>query len=152
MGKQSTSSKPIRLNFHERGRQVVVTPENEDRFMMTVQEAASILQQANQQVLFVGQFQLLLNALAAWLSKHRAKVFRSFLTVREGRLLFLVVRKQVRYDDPFDDSLTELDMQTAQDDRFSLIELEVLALPNASPGSFNSFLDEPVWEYVGFGD
>ena len=97
---------------------------------------------------FQQQFCELLNRLGTWLKANAGKVHKSFVTVRDGGLLFLLVRNSVAFDAELEDALTDLDLATAQDSAFDLIELNVLALPMASEESYRTFLAPSfTWAY-----
>ena len=64
------------------------------------------------------------------------------ITVRDGGLLFLVVRREAEYEREFEDALTDLDAEIACDEEFDLIRLSVLALPHCPPEAMQSFLGD----------
>jgi len=132
----------LQLKFSDKDRKVIITMENEDRFSMTVQEAALACKLADNRQLFKfrSQFKNLLNELAVWIQKNRKKVFKAFMTVRDAGLLFLIVRNEVPFDRDFEDQLSDLDIAIAQNENYSLINLSVLALPRCSPSAGFSFL------------
>jgi hypothetical protein len=131
----------LHLRYQERDGTLVVEPEDEDRFTITVEAAIKacrvFLEQAR---MFQSQFNHLHKRLATWLKQHNENVNRAYLTVRDADLLFLVVRDSRRYDDEFEDALTELDVSIACDPELDLIKLSVLAVPSASLDSIDSFL------------
>lgn len=138
----ATTGQTIRLDYFKKGQQVVVTPHDMDRFMLSVQEAATACKVGHQAIRFGKQFeQKLLPRLAGWLRKHERRVRRGLLTTREGRLLFLVVRRQAECDLKLTDDLSDLDMEIAQDHEMSLISLDVLALPDVEDEVAESFID-----------
>lgn len=136
----STAQKITQLRYEDRDGMVVVTPEDEDRFAITVEAAIQACQVFREQALFRLQFKQTLQKVAEWLNDHADDVAQAYLTVRDAGLLFLVARKSNRYDQHFEDDLTELDIQIAQDQELNLIRLSVLAIPDASEDSVASFL------------
>lgn len=86
------------------------------------------------------QFDDLLQKLATWSASRQTEIAESFLTARDGGLLFLVVLKSPGYSVAFEDQLTELDVAVANDPGFDLIRLGVLAIPPCSKEELPSFL------------
>lgn len=143
-----TKTEYIRLDYHGEGQKVIVTPQNQDRFMLSVREAAIACQMADDSNSFIQQFKELLENLASWLKRHGSKVERAFVTIRDAGFVFLVVQRNKSYNREFEDLLTELDMSIAQDQNLNLIRLNVLALPKSSKESYESFLvPEHTWTY-----
>lgn len=128
------------LKYEDRDGSVVVTPDDEDRFMITVEAAIRACQAYHQQAVFRMQFKQTLQKVAEWLRAHESHVGQAYVTVRDAGLLFLVVRKQPQYDSGFEDDLTDLDLQIAQDPDLNLIRLSVLAIPPCTDDGVNSFL------------
>ncbi|MFH1023463.1 MAG: hypothetical protein V1809_08735 [Planctomycetota bacterium] len=131
---------PLQLKWQERNRQIVITPEDEDRFAVTVEAAIAACRAVEGMGKFRSQFKTLLKRLAEWLGKHGGDVSNSYITVRDADLLFLVVQKAKAYQRDFEDALTELDIEVAQDRELNQIRLSVLAIPASSPESVASFL------------
>jgi hypothetical protein len=50
-----------------------------------------------------------------------------------------VVTKRKTYDESFEEELTDLDLQVANSDEFSQVELSVQALPQCGESNFESF-------------
>lgn len=136
-----TQQEPLRLNFMEGERQVVVLTEKEERFAITVDEAIAACRASTNIREFKRQFNQLLQKLGHWIGNHQKKIRFAFLTVRDQGLLFLVVRKETKYDREFEDELTELDVAVAHDTSFDLIHLSVLALPNVEREACTAFLN-----------
>ena len=137
-------SEPLRLSYAEKGRQVFVEPENEDRFLLTVNAAIEACREGDNVAKFKDQFRELLDVLATWIIHHGQEVKDAYVSVRDADLLFLVVRKSKAYDRSFEDELTDLDLQVAHDKDLNLIRLSVLALPKTSKDVVDSFL-RPDW-------
>lgn len=131
---------PIKLNYQEKGRRVLVTPEDEDRFGLTVQEAIDACRARDHSYKFTKQFEAMLEVLMTWYHCHDADVDKAFLTVHDSRLLFLVVTKHTAYNAEFEDELTKLDLEIAQNEKYDVVVLNVLALPPVSMQALSSFL------------
>lgn len=130
----------IQLDCSKKGK-VVVTPQEQDRFVLTVQQATAaclgimpILQYREQFV------EGLMPKLIGWLEDHRKQIHKAFLTIRDGGLMLLVVRNKAEFDREFTDELTTFDMEVAQDAGLSAIRLDVLALPKVSDKGAMSFM------------
>jgi hypothetical protein len=119
---------------------VTVTPRDADRYAIKMQRAIELLQVGQKIEQFNQQFQLLQNILADWL-RQRDDILGAYITFRDGLLAFVVVRNVVRYDEQFEDSLSELDMSIANDVDLDLIRLRTISLPCVSDDALTSFLD-----------
>ncbi len=133
----------IRLNWKtDRARKVVCTPEDEDRFTLTVEQAidaCKAYRSDEKRAMFRKQFTTLLYLLKTWIDKRKGKIQKAFLTVRDNGLLFLVVTSTPSFDSDLEDELTELDIQIANANEFSEIELDLKALPNCDKDNYESF-------------
>jgi hypothetical protein len=140
------TAEPIRLDYRVRsGAQVVITPRDEDRFVLSIRDAAEACARGRDMVRFEQRLrQVVLPRLAQWLRKHDDEISAAYLTVRDGGMLFVVVRKAARYDADFADALTDLDTEMAAEPQADLVPLEVLALPNVTREGAESFLN-PEW-------
>jgi hypothetical protein len=132
---------PIQLSWNEKDRQITLTPEDQDRFNLTVDEAIKACQAYDRTAQFMATFTKLINTLAGWAEKNKKKIGSAFVTVQNRELLFLIVQKQARHDSVFEDLLSELDLQIANDKQFERIRLDVLALPTVSDSTLGAFID-----------
>lgn len=140
------------LRWDMRDNLVTVSPEDENRFCIKVRRAIEILQQADRKEEFREQFNLLLRVLARWLNDQH-DIDKAFLTQRDGALAFVLVRKSSAYDEDFEDALSDLDFNVANDPDLNLIRMDAIALPNVSESAVGSFLDPNFrLEYVGHGN
>jgi hypothetical protein len=132
--------KAIRLHWENHDGDILVTPSDNDRFVIKVGQAIQILRQQERQSQFEKQFQLLVKRLAQWLSEH-PDTGRPFLTAGEGVLRFVVMRNTVKCDDTITDALSDLEMDIANDGDLGLIKVNTTALPLVSEEGLQSFLD-----------
>jgi len=140
----SPRSRPlITLLDESMGRKVLVVSRSEDRFFMTAQEAVEACRAANDSARFSQQFNDLLDQLSKWIEANQAKIHRAQVAVRENDLLFLVTQASPAYDDDLMDSLSALDIDVANSDRFSLIRLNVLAIPRTPDEASTAFIAAP---------
>ncbi len=137
----ATQQRVTRLNWSQIDQRVVIEPQDEDRFVMTTEEVieACKVYDKRKRGPFQVQFRNLLNHLGAWAFARRDKIAHTFLTLRESRLLFLIVTQGTAYDDDFESELTKLDLEIAHSEAFSEISLSVQSLPNCGPHAYESF-------------
>ena len=140
ISEQAIQLTPVFLNWEDTDKTVVITPADNDRFVLTVQEAIEACRAQSNQGKFRQQFDILMNTLAEWLKENDAKISRSYMTIRDAGLLFLVVRKNIVFDSDFEDILTDLDIKIARDVQLDLVNLSVLAIPYANSDAISSFL------------
>jgi len=137
---ESTAQHVQQLDWSKKDGTVTVTPRNQDRFLIQMRKAIEILQRANEQEQFERQFNLLLKVLAEWISG-RDDLGDCYVTLGDGALAFIVVRKQVEYDGDFEDELSSLDYQIANDPDLDLIHLNAMSLPPVGGSALNQFID-----------
>lgn len=138
---KSSPAAVMQLTWTQRDGNLVVTPSDQDRFMVKVGKAIEILRQYQREDQFANQFNLLVKRLAAWLDQHAGRWQRAFLTAGESALRFIVMRRQARFEEEITDALSDLGVEIANDPDFSLIKLNTRALPLASNEALQSFLD-----------
>lgn len=137
------SVKAVELDWFADDDVVRVTPRDQNRFDIQKDFAIDILQKARESEHFQKQFDLLLQRLAEWVNAHHQKIEQAVLTVQDGVLCFIVVRREVKYDESLQDELADLDIEIANDSALKLIGFKTLALPNlSSDDALKSFLDE----------
>lgn len=130
----------MQLDWANEAGQVTVTPHDKSRFIIKVRQAVEACRAAQRADDFAAQLNLLLGQLATWL-QDKTGIESAYLTLRDGDFLFLVVRSECSYDRDFEDSLSDLDLQIAQDADLDLIKVDTMALPRVSDEALRSFLD-----------
>lgn len=140
MSDLSEKVRAIQLDWTVQDGMVVVTPRDEDRFSIRLNDAIEILRKADKEKPFRGQLKLLMKQLAEWL-RDRDDVRTAYLTIRDGAFAFVVIRTSVAYDEAFEDELSELDFRIANDPDLTLISLHTMSLPSISAAASQSFLD-----------
>ncbi len=133
------TDKILQLNWSDSDGQVVITPEDEDRFSLRIGRVIKACHAAVEEDEFKGQFNLLLKTLVEWL-RERRDVRAAYVTLRDGEFLFLVVRNEAEYSAEFADNLSELDLKIASDHDLKLVKLDTLALPSVSSDGLASFM------------
>lgn len=139
MPRPSEQQTTIRLCHGDKS-EVWIETEDEDRFLMTVEAVVRTCKAHNHIAEVARQLRKLLRRLGEWVKVHPGDVQEAYLTVRDSGLLFLIVRKTKPFNETLESDLTELDIEVADDDSFSLIRLSVLALPTTSEECVKSFL------------
>lgn len=137
-------AEPVRLRWSEKDRTVLFEPADEDCFTMKVKEvirACNIHQQSNE---FESQFNDLKNILGNWIHERKDKIAKAFVTIRDTRVLFLAITKDVEYDNKFEDELTNLDWVISHTQLFSAIPLSVQSLPQCGSDTYEAFLSPPI--------
>ena len=134
------NTEQVQLIWSNDGATLTVTPDNEDRFAIRKQKLIEFLKLAAKSEQFDQQLDFLIKQLATWLSG-REDVQAAYLTVIEGTLSFAVLQKHVKFSDTFDDELSQLDHDLANDSDLDLIKMNTLSLPPISNTALNQFLD-----------
>jgi hypothetical protein len=119
-----------------------------DRLIVTVEEAINACfthEEAKELIgrrgLFQQQIRLLVNKLGRWSVAHHEKVADAYLQTQADCQMFLVVLKGSEYDPELERDLSELTVEVANDDAFSMLRLDVQSLPNCSTDDVRSFID-----------
>lgn len=119
---------------------VMVKMADGDIFLTAMTDAARACQAVDKFRDFHQQFKTLLTTLQEWIDTNRARIRSAHLTMRERDMLFLVMQQQAEFDPTLADSLSELDVAIANSGEFSLIDMDVMAIPPVSPDSAKAFL------------
>ena len=121
------SAGPIHLDVRS-VQQVIVHPEDEDRFMMTAKEAARACERAQNEKELREQFSKLLLYLRDWCVTHGNDVRAAYVYSGDGFLNVLIctVGDQYRFD--FDDAVTNLDLDLTRE--FDWLTAEVMQVPD----------------------
>jgi len=146
---QAKTLQPVRLDYFEKGRQVVIRPKDNDVFVRSVEQIveACVIGERTLQRAFQFKRQLedgLFTKLAQWLTGNKHRVRKAFLAPHEGGLMFLVIKIGAKYDRDLEDSLTDLDIDVANSPEFDLLRLDVMCLPEVSTETALSFLAPPL--------
>ena len=131
----------LHLNWADNDGTITVHPEDEDRFILKVSKAIELLKTGVDREDFEVQFNVLLNTLGAWI-KGRNSIRDAYLTQRDDGMLFVVINSKAKYDDVFEDELTDLDIRIANDVDLKGFRLDVLSLPNTSSEGVDAFLNQ----------
>ncbi len=130
----------IELHFENQGAQARIVPPDRDVMVMPIEMAIKACRAFNDQVRFTDQFRHLVDHLGSWVGVHKADVSSAYLTLRDSGLLFLVVSRGSQFNGALEQSITDLDIEVAQDEDYNLIRLGVHVLPECDDESIQSFL------------
>jgi hypothetical protein len=119
--------KPIELHF-ESTEQVLVVPDDKDRFVTTMGEAARACQQAENSREWDQQWKDMLYHVHEWCKAHEDSVAEGYVCVGDSAINIIVCVRGEDYDFSFEDELSEFDLELAQ--KFPLCKTEVMQIPN----------------------
>lgn len=130
----------IRLKHGDNSR-IIVEMKDGDRFGISSNDAAMACRfyEAGQKA-YGRQVRALSNRLTEWFQANAPHVKEARLGPRPDGLLFLVVMSGPEYNPDLEDRMTELEAEIAQDPTLDMIRLEVQAVPDFGPASFQAFL------------
>jgi hypothetical protein len=128
---RATSSDPIRLSFRSEKR-VMVEPEDEDRFFVTMREAAQACKQAQDDKQWQEKFNEFLVYLESWGEANANRLSSVLVSVGDGALNILICTPSDTYDEELDDPITALDLDLVK--RFPWLVAEVMQVPSAAQG------------------
>ena len=89
-------------------RDVLVYLKDNDKFVLTAQDAVRACRAWDKGVQFGRQFEDLLNRLSQWVAENRSHISTAKLNVRQNDILFVDTQKTVERDDVLADRLTDL--------------------------------------------
>lgn len=147
MAKTRTRAKPIQLHF-ESTNQVMVVPDDEDRFFTTESEAARACKQVENSREWSQQWNNFLVHINRWCKAHKGDIEAGYVTVGDSALNVLLCLHRPNYDFSLEDDIADLDLELAE--KFPLCTAEVLQIPN-QPHLRAAFQQEVIAVY-GDGD
>jgi hypothetical protein len=133
--RDNTAERPLRLSFRD-SRQVVVTPENEDRFVLTSKDAAQACRTGLDLESWKSQFKAFLGHINQWCEEQGERVARCYVGPSSEGLTVVVVTRGPEYQFDFDDVITQLDIELARefpDCRADVLQSEDDDLDNLVP-------------------
>ena len=130
--KEKEQIEAIRLDFQSI-QKVVVTDKDGDRWVTTVKEAAQACRSALDQEAWKNQFSAFLSRVHQWASGHANIVSAAFVGVSSEGLTGVIVTKGPEYRCDFDDEVTKLDIELANE--FPNCRADILQSPEGEPES-----------------
>jgi hypothetical protein len=119
--------RPIELHF-ESTEQVLVVPDDRDRFVTTMGEAARACQQADNTREWDQQWNDMLFYVHEWCKAHEPIVNEGYVSVGDSAINIIICVASEDYDFEFEDELAEFDLELSR--KFPLCRTEVMQLPN----------------------
>ncbi len=150
MGVQ-THPKPVLLRYFRKDQKIVVEPEDKDRYMITMREAVAACGAYLEELKFREQFRVLLNRCGVWINKHEKQIADAYMTIQDGGVLFLVIQEGKVRDSSLSNNLSALDIEIANDDNLSLLDVSVLVLPKGTKADVSSFINHEFWLKYSYG-
>jgi len=111
-----------------------------DRFVTTAQQAINYLSLAGRAVAFQQQLKELLNRIYQWVDDRKQKIAAAYIVSGGDGITLVVVQRVVSFDFAFEEELTELDIEVANNEAFQLIPFNTLLIPNVGDTVLKSFL------------
>lgn len=111
--KQSDRVDPLQLNWNDGERQVVVSPEDEDRFVVTCQDAAEACLQSREVLKWSHTFQKVLSFIRNDLDQSIERVMSCFVGPADGHLACFVIAKSSSFDFELAEVLADLEREIA---------------------------------------
>lgn len=93
----------VELDWYDESEVVQVRPRDKQRFELQKDRAIEVLRAAKEVDRFQKQFEFLLNTLASWAVHWNTKISAAIVTLQDGSLAFIVVQKNEKYDEEFQD-------------------------------------------------
>lgn len=123
--------------------EALVVMKDGDKFVVGYTEAAKACRAAEKMKDFVPQLTEVLKKLGNWAAQRKDQIHSAMLSPGEHGLLFLVMQKDVPFDQQLTDDLTDLDLEIAQNPSFALVRVEVLAIPRVDKETATAFISSP---------
>lgn len=138
-----SSVKAVDLDWYSDTDIVQVTARGQARFEVQKDHAIHALQlEAADRQRFEKQLHLLFETTAEWIRDSGSLVSDAYLTMRDGRFLFIPIAASAEISDDLEDSLSDLDIEVANDSQLDLILLNTMVLPPASEDALSSFFND----------
>jgi hypothetical protein len=128
---------PVQLRFD--GGKVVVTPEDQDRFVLAANSAVEACQMMNAGLQLRQRFaDEFLTRIYQWCQQYADRVNDCFVAMRDGTLTVFIIGAKGEYDFSLDDPISELEAEM-EDKGWSS---DVVQLPGDDADSRRTFFDE----------
>src|SRR4051794_13615317 len=113
----STETKPQTVHLNEQANpqgRVLITTQDEDRFGLPCAQAVEACKMHINRKVWFDELDALLVRVRQWGAEHAGRVHAIHAAAREGRVVLFVVPQSDRYDLELGSSLTDLDIELAQ--------------------------------------
>lgn len=119
---------------------VVVETNEEDRFVLSLQDAIQACRSIEKANEYLSQLSGVFRRLTTWLNERPEKIDRAYLSLSGDGLDFTIVQRSNRFDPEIDEPLVDLDISIAKSEEFNLITLDVMSLPYCDEDNVLSFV------------
>jgi hypothetical protein len=137
MGTQTRHRGPVQLRFD--GGKVVVTPEDQDRFVLAADTAVEACQLMNAGLQLRQRFaDEFLARVFQWCQQFADRVSACYVAMRDGTLTVFVIVSREEYDFGLDDPLSDLEAEMEEKGWSS----DFIQLPNGDADSRRAFFEE----------
>lgn len=123
---RSAPLRPLHVTFRS-VENVLVESDDEDRFLMTMNEAAHACKQAQGRKDWQEDFKRFLHHVSQWCEAHGSRVQAGFVGVGDGALNVFICTSREEYDFDLEDEITALDIELVN--RFPWLIAEVMQIP-----------------------
>lgn len=141
-----TNQDAIRLSAAEAERQVIITPEDQDRFVLTCDQAIAACKIHSSRKVWFEELGRLFFHVNHWAIQHQDRVLACYAAPRGGQVVVFVIPKSDHFSFDLADLVVDLDIEITQ--KFQSIPAEVLQIPGASNSQFNSFVDPKIAKHL----
>lgn len=132
----------ILLSAAEPDRQVIVTPEDEDRFGLTCAQAIEACKIHTNSKVWFEELTSLFQYIHDWAQKKTALVHACYATPHAGQVVIFVVPVADSFDVQLSDLLADLNLEICE--KFQLIAAEILQIPGKDTAHLGTFLNSKV--------
>lgn len=128
---------PIRIDHHDGDRNVVLTPANQDRFIMSCKDAVASCESVS---LWSADFRGLIAHLTEWVKGREGKLTSIFVSPADRRIGVFVVSASESFDFDLAEQVAELSHEILL--HFKNIWPQALLIPGGDPDCLASFVDQ----------
>jgi hypothetical protein len=122
---------PIRLSFRSETK-VVVEPDDHDRFVVTMREAALACKRVESDKEWEEHFSQFLVSLEKWAEQHLDRINAVLVNVGDGALNIFVCTISPLYDTELDDTISDLDIALVK--QFPWLVADIMQFPGTAQG------------------
>lgn len=135
----TTQTKPIQIDGTDDESQVVLCPQNEDRFVLSFKDTVIFAQWGLGWQAFVDEMRALIEHTKEWSRENSALILNTFLTRRDGELAVIVVPSAGKFDIELSQRIVSLDIELAE--KFQRCSCRVMQVPASVPQDLCNFVD-----------
>jgi len=130
---------PIQIDHNDGERQVIITPENQDRFVMTCAKAVEYCELSNSFNIFKSDLLKLMEHCAAWAGKNKDRIREVFVGPHEYRVGVFVIPQSEHFDVELAERVAELSHEIGR--AYPAVRAEAIEVPGHSKESQRCFVN-----------